>query len=102
MIPENDLLKENLSIIILELAKQAEVGKSFSEKEMAYADQIAQMVEWVENAGEYGLAYENIVCLLESYSFILSGSAAVKLLEVGVIFGFKTELDKDERFDRRS
>ncbi|EGH45014.1 hypothetical protein ALO42_102596 [Pseudomonas syringae pv. atrofaciens] len=39
--------------------------------------------------------------LLETLPFKLSGVASVKLLEVGLIFGFKTEAEEDMKFDRR-
>lgn len=39
---------------------------------------------------------------LETLPFRLSGAAAVKLLEVGLLFGFKTERHQDARFDVRS
>ncbi|RMV01494.1 hypothetical protein ALP19_102237 [Pseudomonas syringae pv. tomato] len=39
--------------------------------------------------------------LLERLPFKLSGRASVKLLEVGLIFGFKTEMEADMKFDRR-
>lgn len=96
-----DLIEKNLLTIIGELANQAEVGAGFAGDEMSLSDQIKQMKEWVEDAGEYGLAYENIVCLLEEFPFHLQGSSAVKLLELGLIFGFKTDMDRDKNFDRR-
>ncbi|WP_115515126.1 MULTISPECIES: hypothetical protein [Xanthomonas] len=96
-----ELVEKNLLSIIGELAEQAAVGAEFSRDEMSLSDQIRQMTEWVEDAGEYGLAYENIVCLLEGCPFFLRGLNAVKLLELGLIFGFKTDLDKDGSFDKR-
>ncbi|PPV06216.1 hypothetical protein [Xanthomonas bromi] len=96
-----ELVEKNLLYIIDELAGQAAVRSEFSHDEMTLCDQIKQMTEWVEDAGEYGLAYENIVCLLEECSFFLRGLSAVKLLELGLIFGFKTDMDKDRIFDRR-
>lgn len=44
---------------------------------------------------------KNVVSMLEVFPFKSSGKAAIKLLEVGLIFGFKTELDSDIGFDRR-
>jgi hypothetical protein len=54
--------------------------------------------KWTEDHGEYGLAYEAMVVELERGAFRLSGRAAVKLLEVGLLFGFKTERPQDKRF----
>jgi hypothetical protein len=62
---------------------------------------LAQIHELIADAGEYGLAYEYIVGALESIPFNVSGAAAVKLLEVGLLVGFKSEQDRDKRFDRR-
>ena len=59
------------------------------------------MTEWLDDAGKYGLVYENVVSMLEVWPFKLSGKAAIKLLEVGLIFGFKTESESDKGFDRR-
>ncbi|NIK53764.1 hypothetical protein ABQY74_009465 [Xanthomonas sp. WHRI 7064] len=97
----HNLVKKNLYIVISELANQPGVGNSFLKNEMSYVDQINQVMEWVQDAGEYGLAYESIICLLEKYDFTLSGFAVVKLLEVALIFGFKTDLEQDKDFDRR-
>jgi len=38
---------------------------------------------------------------LKCFPFKLSGKAAIKLLEVSLIFGFKTEPELDKGFDRR-
>lgn len=59
-----------------------------------------QIREFVE-VGEYGIAYESMVAHLEALPFVLSGKAAVSLLELGLLFGFKTEREEDREFDRR-
>lgn len=96
-----ELIEENLRLIVSALVSQPSVAANFVDEEMSYSDQIDQIIEWIDEAGEYGLAYENIVCLLDRYPFNLPGKLAVKLLELGLIFGFKTELGEDEKFDRR-
>ena len=96
------LIEGNLSYILREMREQPEVSNFFSEDEMSYSEQIEQISEWIEDAGEYGLAYETIVCLLEKYPFKVSGGNGVRLLEVGLVFGYKTGLDVDAMFDRRS
>lgn len=50
-----------------------------------------KICEWLDPAGEYGLAYEFLVSLLESFDLKLSGNDVIKLLEVGLYFGFKFE-----------
>jgi hypothetical protein len=50
---------------------------------------------------EYGLAYEVLVWMLQSQPFRISGFAAVKLLEVALLLGYKTTRDEDAMFDIR-
>jgi len=66
-----------------------------------YEAEIEQIREYIEVAGEYGVAYESLVSLIESYPVKLTGLAAVKLLEVGLLMRFKTERDEDACFDSR-
>lgn len=68
---------------------------------MRLEEQLEQIREWIEDANEYEIAYELIVCLLEQFQFQLSGGAAVKLLEVGLLMRFKTDKAEDEEFDFR-
>ena len=95
------LIESNLSFVLAELGSQPEVASFFPAKSLSYQEQIDQLSEWVDDAGEYGLVYENVVSMLEVFPFKLSGKAAIKLLEVGLIFGFKTESESDKGFDRR-
>ncbi|RWA46397.1 hypothetical protein AU476_36335 [Cupriavidus sp. UYMSc13B] len=68
---------------------------------MSYSEQIDQIEEFILSAGEFGIAYENIISLIEITPVQLSGAAAIKLLEVALLFGFKTERSSDAEFDRR-
>ena len=95
------LIENNLSFVLAELGSQPEVAWFFSPESLSYQEQIDQLYEWVNDAGEYGLVYENVVSMLEVLPFKLSGKAAIKLPEVGLIFGFKTESASDKGFDRR-
>lgn len=95
------LIEKNLSFVLAELGSQPKVASFFPPESLCYQEQIDQLSVWVNDAGEYGLAYENVVSMLEVFPFKLSAKAAIKLLEVGLIFGFKTELDSDTGFDRR-
>ncbi|WP_185814552.1 hypothetical protein [Xanthomonas sp. SS] len=96
-----NLIEKNLKLIVFGLINQPGVAVHFPDCGMSYSDQMDQMMEWIDDAGECSLAYENIVCLLDKYPFNLSGKLAVKLLEVGLILGFKTELEIDKEFDIR-
>ncbi|NIR13144.1 MAG: hypothetical protein GWN86_04015 [Desulfobacterales bacterium] len=68
---------------------------------MSYDEEMYQIKEYIELAGEYALAYETIVSTLEVHPFVLSGRSSVNLLEVGLIMGFKTEKENDNIYDLR-
>jgi hypothetical protein len=93
-------IEERLLIVLSELERQPEVAKNYQPGVLPYNEEINQIKEYIELAGEYGLAYETIVASLEEHPFILSGIAAVKLLEVGLLMGFKTERVEDNAFNR--
>jgi hypothetical protein len=94
-------IHENLSSILVEISAQPEIGAMFDPEQLSYDEQLDQIREFIDEAGEYGIAYESVVSILQSYAFILSSSAAVKLLEVGLLMRFKTELPEDGEFDSR-
>lgn len=96
-----EFIESNLMQVLEDLRGQPALADQFPDEGMSYEDQMGQISEWIQDAGEFGLAYEAMVSLLESFPFMLTGGAAVRLLEVGLIFGFKTESDNDKRFDRR-
>lgn len=97
----NKLIQQNLSAVYQEVCKQADIAINVPSSQMPFDMQMDQIREWIEDVGEYGIAYESLVSLLELYPIQLSGSAAVKLLEVSLLFGFKTERAQDRPFDRR-
>ncbi|MBL9169298.1 MAG: hypothetical protein JNN07_16275 [Verrucomicrobiales bacterium] len=68
---------------------------------MTYDEAIRALREYVDEAHEYGVAYEVVVATLEKHSFGLSGRGAVRLLETGLIMGYKTERPEDSEFDLR-
>ncbi|SDC59853.1 hypothetical protein [Paraburkholderia lycopersici] len=96
-----EFIEDNLIFVLDEMSAQPEVGQHYPANVMSYEDEIAQIREFIELAGEYGLAFEYINSALEQFPYRISGKAAVKLLEVGLLMGFKSENDKDKRFDRR-
>jgi hypothetical protein len=96
-----ELIEENLLIVLQEMEGQPEVARAYPPNAMTYEDEMAQIREFIDLAGECGLAFEYISSALEQYPYKVSGKAAVKLLEVGLLMGFKSENDKDSRFDRR-
>ena len=92
------LIDSNLLAVLSEVEAQPAVGECRPPDTLSFSDEIKLLHEWIDYAGEAGLAYESLVCMLESEPFQLSGSAAVKLLEVGLLMKFKTERLKDEKF----
>ena len=97
----NEIIEGNLFFLVDELRQQSHVASYFHSEMQSFDEQLAQIDEYLTIAGEYGLSYENIVSLLSTFPFKLSGHAAVKLLEVGLLVGFKTEMPEDAIFDRR-
>ena len=96
-----EMIVENLSAVLAELKSQQDVGDQFPPDQKNFRDTMEDLREWVEDVNEYGLAYEVLVCMLESHPFRISGSAAVKLLEVALLLGYKTTRDEDAMFDIR-
>ncbi|WP_175907867.1 MULTISPECIES: hypothetical protein [Burkholderia] len=101
-ISDNALIQGNLNFILGEMKAQPDVAQYYSPSGLTYEEHLAQIREFIADAGEYGLAYEYVVGALESIPFRLTGVAAVKLLEIGLLMGFKSEQELDKRFDRRS
>ncbi|MBU9580592.1 hypothetical protein KTE26_19325 [Ralstonia mannitolilytica] len=98
---DTKLICSNLLFVLAEIGAQPEVGARFPPELLDYPEQVEQIREWIEDAGEFGLAYESIVRMLEQFPFRLSGQAAIKLLEVGLKMRFKTDQTRDASFDSR-
>lgn len=96
-----EIIESNLMLILEEMEGQPEVGRSYPPDVMPYEDEMAQIREFIDLAGEYGLAFEYINGALERFPYRISGKAAIKLLEVGLLMGFKSESDEHKRFDKR-
>jgi hypothetical protein len=94
-------IQRRLLCILSELERQSDVAVTYSKDHLSFADKMNQIREFATFAGEYGLAYESLVATIQSHPFLLSGRAAISLLELGLTFGFKTELAEDCAFDRR-
>jgi hypothetical protein len=93
------LLEGNLTFVADDLFAQLEqVDAGRDANRLSCQEQLAQIREFIDLAGEYGLAYESIVALLERYPFQLAGANVVKLLEVGLLLGFKTKRPEDQVF----
>jgi hypothetical protein len=94
-------IKLRLLRVLAELEKQESVADAYPPSVLPFADEMEQIREWVETAGEYEIAYESIVATIGAYPFVLSGAAAVSLLELGLLLGYKTDRKQDSLFDRR-
>jgi hypothetical protein len=97
---QQEQLKVRLLAILNELEKQTHVSATYPPHVLPFANEMKQIREYIE-VGEYGLAYESEVATLETHPFVLSGKVAVALLELALLFGFKTERKEDASFDRR-
>jgi hypothetical protein len=73
----------------------------FPPEQLSFVDEVEQIRGWIEDHGEYGIAYEALIAMLEAFPFQVSSRAAVKLLEVGLLLQFKTDRPEDARFDSR-
>ena len=95
------LFRKKLSQILTEIEGQTQFLMSAPPSKQSYPEQLAQIREYVDEAGEFSLAYECLVAILETGPFQLSGSSAIRLLEIGLLLKFKTELPEDSEFDSR-
>lgn len=89
-----------LSDVLSEIIAQSRVGETYPTSCQSFNDEMSQILEYI-SVGEYSIAYECIVANLEKFPFTLSGPTAIKLLEVGLRMGYKTDRPEDEAFDMR-
>jgi hypothetical protein len=82
-------ITQRLTLVLIERRKQkAKVAPLYPPDTLQFDDEMTQLKEYLD-VNEYGIAYESIVAALEQLPFILTGKAAVSLLEVGLALGFK-------------
>ncbi|ABX34074.1 hypothetical protein Daci_1430 [Delftia acidovorans SPH-1] len=96
-----EYIAEILNKIFLELKEQRDIYEKYPNGILDFDVQMRNLDEYINSADEFGVAYEIIVVLLEKYSFKISGGNAVGLLEIGLVFGFKTSRDVDAQYSRR-
>ena len=85
--------------ILSELKNQPLLAIHYPEHHLSFQEEMDQIQEYITNAGEYGIAYECVVSNLERVPFMLSGRAAIKLLEVALLMGRKTDRPEDAMFE---
>ncbi|MEN5182078.1 hypothetical protein ABE501_20180 [Comamonas testosteroni] len=93
-----EIVEKNLLSILKEIENQENIASHFSGDILDFDETIARLHEYIDVAGEYALAYELIIVLFEKFEFIISGINTVKLLEIGLIMGFKTTREADDVF----
>jgi hypothetical protein len=99
--PNANSIRERLRGVLSEMREQSHLANHFGDVSLSFDEEMEQIREFIEDAGEYGIAYESIVSALEEVPFVLSGKAAVNLLEVGLLLGYKTDKQSDQPYDRR-
>jgi hypothetical protein len=97
----DNVVQSRLIEVLLELQTQTSLARHYPDNRLSFEDEMRQLHEYISVAGEYSIAYESIIATLEQIPFILSGSAAVKLLEVGLIMQYKSDRPQDQMFDMR-
>jgi hypothetical protein len=97
------MIIERLSRVLGEMRmQQLEVEEHYPPEGVSFEEEVAQLDEFLGPANEFGAAYECIVANLEAAPFTLSSSAALALLEVGLLMRYKTDRKEDEVFDLRA
>lgn len=97
----DNMVESRLMDILQELQMQTNLATHYPKNRLSFQDQMEQLREFIADAGEYGIAYESIIADLEQIPFTLSGAAAIKLLEVGLVMQYKTDRPEDQIFDSR-
>ena len=89
--------------VLAEMQAQREVASShYPADRMPFDEEMAQIAEFIGPAGEFGMAYESIICSLETIPFTLSGGGTVALIEAALLMSYKTDRDEDSIFDSRA
>ncbi|MBB3059991.1 hypothetical protein [Microbulbifer rhizosphaerae] len=94
-------VEKKLLGILEEMEAQKSLSTSYPEDGLSFEEEVQQIREYIEDAGEYSIAYEVIVANLEQIPFLLTGSSAVALLEVGLVMKYKTDREEDLFLDSR-
>ena len=103
MVLNYDDIAGRLAQVHKEMTLQGDsVKASYPSEGLSFEEEMEQIREFIEEAGEYGIAYECLVANLESAPFVITAKSTLALLEVALLFGFKTDRDEDAKFDRRA
>jgi hypothetical protein len=83
------------------MESQKHLAAGFPAEQLSFNEEMAQIKEFI-NVGEAGPAYEVIVATLEQAPFAISGSAAAALLELGLLFRYRTDRPEDRWLQEQS
>lgn len=83
-------------------AQKGHVMAVYASSARGFDLEFEQLGEYIDDANELGIAYEVLVCNLEFAPYVLTAQASLAILELGLLFGFRTERPCDEIFDRRA
>ena len=97
-----EIIKERLRAVLDEMKDQVQLSNHFGGESLSFDEEMEQIREFIEDAGEFGIAYEVLVANLAKVPFVISGKAAVYLLEAGLLLGYKTDDANDRIYDRRA
>ncbi|MEY3172991.1 MAG: hypothetical protein RLZZ436_904 [Planctomycetota bacterium] len=97
----HEQIKERLLAVLGEIKQQVQLSSYFGGESLSFDEEMEQIREYLEDAGEFGIAYEVLVANLEQVPFMISGRAAISLLEVALLLGYKTDREQDWIYDRR-
>lgn len=92
------LVRDNLAAIHSEMSGQRSVASHYPPDQLSFDEEMEQIREYIHDAAEYGLAYELIVLNAQEAPFVFTARAAVMLLELGLVMGFKTTKPEDAVF----
>ncbi len=86
-------LDTRLNLLLDEMKLQEHIADHNKPGSLSFSDTMKEIRTFID-AGEEGLAYEVIVCCLESDPYTVAGRAAVALLELALMFDSKLNAAK--------
>lgn len=98
----DNLVCQRLGAILGELREQSNLATQHWDSREDFETEMNQIREYIEEAGEFGIAYDVIIANLAQVPFNLSSKSVLGLVEVALVMGYKTEDDCDIVFDRRN
>ena len=88
----HELIRDRLRAVLREIKEQPHHSEHFGGASLSFDEEMEQIREYIEDAAEYGVAYESLVASLEQVPFIISVEAAAGFLEAGQLMGYQTRI----------